>query len=201
MTEDSQRDLPLDERAPAPRSEARPAGTPVARPLPTSIQCPNCGYNLTGVQLGSACPECNLIIGRGALGGPTLPTSGYAVASLVLGICSITIGCGTYGVLSIICGPLALIFSRKATLQIREGGMSGSSNGLKTAGFVTGLIGTIVGALAMVGIVLFFVALIMAGQQGGSGGYTNSPSPSPVLVPPSVPAPVGSPSPATAPHP
>ena len=187
MHDDEQRDLPLDER----RGPARP---PEGVLREASVRCPNCGYNLTGVRLGSSCPECNLVIGRGALGGGHQPTSGYAVASLVLGICSITIGCGTYGVLSAICGPLALVYASKAGKQIRAGGVSASSGGLKTAGFVTGLIGTIVGAIAMVAIVGFFVLMVTASSQNG-GGF-NVPSPGPVHAP-AFPTPTPSPTPVT----
>ncbi|MEE9403340.1 MAG: hypothetical protein V3V20_00470 [Algisphaera sp.] len=150
--DDAGRDLPLDER-----NVAVPAQREVL--LETAIDCPNCGYNLTGVRLGAACPECNLIIGRGTLGGAVKPTSGFALASMILGICSITIGCGTYGLLSIVLGPLALIFWAKAGPAIREGSVSQGSGGMRTAGFVTGLIGTLVGA---VGVVLIAIVVVMA---------------------------------------
>ena len=165
------------------KNEPLPARPPEGAPQEASVRCPNCGYNLTGVRLGSSCPECNLVIGRGALGGGQQPTSGYAVASLVLGIRSITIGCGTYGVLSAICGPLALVYESRAGEQIRAGGVSASSGRLKTAGFVTGLIGTIVGAIAIVLIAGFFVLIIVASAQGSGDGGFNVPSPGPVHAP------------------
>ncbi len=183
MNHDSHRELPLAERPPA------------GPPQEVAIGCPNCGYNLTGVRLGSSCPECNLVIGRGALGGGVRPTSGYAVASLVLGICSVTIGCGTYGLLSAICGPLALFFSAKATKQIRAGGVSTSSRGLKIAGFVTGLIGTIVGVVAL-GLIAIFV--LRASSASSSSGWQNTAPPPPAT---SRPIPVPAPVPAVPPGP
>lgn len=194
MHDDEQRDLPLDER----RGPARPP----AAPREVAIKCPNCGYNLTGVQLGSSCPECNLVIGHMALGGGHKPTSGYAVASLVLGICSITIGCGTYGLLSAVCGPLALLYAAKAGKQIRAGGVSASSGGLKTAGFVTGLIGTIVGLIAVVLIAGFFVLMITASSSSsGWQNYPTTPPPAPATAPTPAPSPARTPAPATAPTP
>ncbi len=170
MNDDTHRDLPLDERPSAAELQE------------VSIRCPNCGYNLTGVRLGSSCPECNLIIGRGVLGGGAQPTSGYAVASLVLGICSITIGCVVYGLLSAILGPLALFCAAKAGKQIRAGGVSASSHGLKTAGFVTGLIGTIVGAFVVILLVGFL--LLAAANVSSSGGQSHRSSPAPVVPTP-----------------
>ena len=176
---DDSRDLPLHERPGPPHA---PSGD-LRVPQEVAIRCPNCGYNLTGVQLGSSCPECNLIIGRGALGGGPKPTSGYAVASLVLGICSITIGCGTYGLLSMILGPLALFFAAKAGKQIRAGGVSTSSGGLKTAGFVTGLIGTIVGLIA-VAVIGAIVVMMFVSTSSASSGWQNPPPPAgPVVTP------------------
>ncbi len=75
----------------------------------TTVYCVQCGYNLTGVAIGSKCPECGRTVAP-SFHSQTLPTSGKAVASMVLGICSI-FGCGLYGLPSIVCGPLAIIFS------------------------------------------------------------------------------------------
>ncbi|MEM9419544.1 MAG: hypothetical protein AAGA25_10920 [Planctomycetota bacterium] len=123
-----------------------------------AAKCPNCGYNLTGVMIGTPCPQCGLIVGSGFRMN-NLPSSGKAVAAMVLGIVSL-IGCLFYGVPSVICGPLALVFAKQAKGQVQRGEVNSSSDSMATAGFICGLIGTIlggVGILAVVGFIVFAV--------------------------------------------
>ena len=86
-----------------------------------------------------------------------LATSGYAVASLVLGIASL-VTCFCYGVPALICGPLAMAFSSRARNDIRAGAANPSSAGLATAGKICGLIGLLMG----IGYVIFIVVIIVA---------------------------------------
>jgi hypothetical protein len=118
------------------------------------LRCPQCGYNLTGARIGEQCPECGLRVGSGLMS-VGQPTSGKAVASLVLGIVSI-MGCASYGLLSIVCGPLALYFARKARQEMISNEASASSASIATAGYVTGIIGTILGLIAVFFFLLFF---------------------------------------------
>ncbi|MEM7626663.1 MAG: DUF4190 domain-containing protein [Planctomycetota bacterium] len=130
---------------------------------PQAIMCPNCYQNLTGATIGSACPECGLVVGAGVAGSlANRPTSGYAVASLVLGIVSI-VGCMLYGIPALICGPLAIIFARQAKKQVLRNEVSASSQSMATAGLVCGLIGT---GLAALGWGIFFLFIIMAIATG-----------------------------------
>ncbi len=140
-----------DPDAPAASGYAGPAA-----PQPTAVFCLGCGYNLTGTMIGSTCPECGHIVAP-SFHGQTLPSSGKAVASMVLGICAI-VGCTLYGVPSLICGPLAIIFAILAQKQVKNGTAGGSSTGMATAGLVCGIIGLVMGQ-ATVGI---FVAVIIA---------------------------------------
>lgn len=126
-----------------------------------AISCPNCQYNLTGATIGMACPECGMIVGGGLLGANNMPASGKAVASLVLGIVSI-LGCMFYGIPAMICGPLALIFARQAKGQAQRGEVNPSSENMAMAGFVCGLIGTIMGAVVLVIIVGFIAIAILS---------------------------------------
>jgi len=119
---------------------------------PTLVFCVACGYNLTGVAIGSTCPECGRTVAA-SFHGQLLPTSGKAIASLVLGIVSI-VGCIMYGIPSLICGPLAIIFSRLARRQINQGEAGGASASMATAGMICGIIGLV--------MVLAFAALIVA---------------------------------------
>jgi thiol:disulfide interchange protein len=87
-------------------------------------------------------------------------TSGSAIAALVLGILSIVACLGPFT------GIPAMIVGRRASRDIEtsDGRLEGS--GLATAGFVTGLIGTLLGVLAILAIVgLFAVA------SSSSDGY------------------------------
>lgn len=88
------------------------------------------------------------------------PTSGYAVASLVLGIAAL-VTCVFYGVPALICGTLALIFSSKAGKDIRAGTVNPTSAGMAKAGKICGLIGLFLGVLYILSIVLFFVYMIV----------------------------------------
>ena len=89
-----------------------------------------------------------------------LATSGYAVASLVLGISSLPT-CLCYAVPPLICGPLAIIFSNLAVKDIRAGLANPSSGGLAKAGKICGLIGL----LLAIGAWIFGVVYIVAEQS------------------------------------
>jgi hypothetical protein len=78
------------------------------------------------------------------------PTSSRATTSLVLGIISLLL-CG------FLLGIPAMIVARRAKREIRESGGRLGGDGLATAGFVTGLIGTIWSALSALVVVAVFV--------------------------------------------
>lgn len=123
---------------------------------PTSVFCVQCGYNLTGVAIGSTCPECGRTVAP-SFHGQMLPTSGKAIASLVLGICSI-VGCVFYGIPSLICGPLAIIFALMAKRQVADAKAGGSSAGMATAGLVCGIVGLCL-VLITIAIVILIIVL------------------------------------------
>lgn len=79
----------------------------------------------------------------------TLPTSGKAIAALILGIVAIPT-CLCYGVPSLICGILALVFAQLAAKDIAAGKAKGS--GMVLGGRICGGIGI---ALAVFFWVLF----------------------------------------------
>ena len=121
--------------------------------VPTSVYCVQCGYNLTGVAIGSTCPECGRTVAP-SFHGQMLPTSGKAIASLVLGICSIP-ACVMYGIPAVICGCLAIFFAQKAKQQVDSGQASISSKSMATAGLICGIIGLCLGLLYVIGIAVF----------------------------------------------
>ena len=122
----------------------------------TSVFCVQCGYNLTGVAIGSTCPECGRTVAP-SFHGQMLPTSGKAVASMVLGICSI-VGCMFYGVPALVCGPLAIIFAKQANGQVRRGEAGESSRGMALAGLICGIIGLCL-ALLFGGFIIVMIIL------------------------------------------
>jgi hypothetical protein len=124
----------------------------------TQIHCPQCHYNLTGIAIGSACPECGLVIDRGAfVVASHLPMSGKAIASLVLGIVSI-VGCMFYGIISVPCGVTAIVLARSVQGQIMRQEVSPGSAGTAQAGLVCGIIGTILGGAML----LFLIIMIFS---------------------------------------
>jgi hypothetical protein len=77
------------------------------------------------------------------------PNSGKATTSLILGIASLVM-CGLF------LGIPAMIVSRQAKREIRESQGRLAGDGMATAGFITGLIGTLWSALAGLVVVLVF---------------------------------------------
>lgn len=129
---------------------------------PTSVFCVQCGYNLTGVAIGSTCPECGRVVAT-SFHAQMLPTSGKAITSLVLGICSIPV-CILYGIPAIICGVLAIIFARIAKAQVEEGKAGSNSKGMATAGLICGIIGLGLGLLYVGGIIIFIIVMASNGH-------------------------------------
>ena len=80
---------------------------------------------------------------------PVAPNSSKATTSLVLGICSLVV-CGLF------LGIPAMIVGRQAKREIRESQGRLGGAGLATAGFVTGLIGTIWSVLGVILLILLF---------------------------------------------
>jgi hypothetical protein len=79
----------------------------------------------------------------------TQRTSGYAIASLILGIAG-------FFVVPIVPSILAIVFGQKAREDLRRDPTLGGE-GLATAGIVLGWVG-----IALIGIVLLFVLLLVA---------------------------------------
>ena len=91
-----------------------------------------------------------------------LPTSGKAIASLVLGILSIAL---IY--FGLILGPLAIGFYASARRDLSQIPPTHKGQGINTAGLVTGIIGTIIGILVVVAIIFALVVMDSAQRHGG----------------------------------
>jgi hypothetical protein len=89
-----------------------------------------------------------------------LPNSGFAVASLVLGISSIPL-CLFFGIPSLICGVLAIVFARKARLAVEAGRASWSSVGMANTGKICGIIGMAAGAVALAVLIVSLLSYFL----------------------------------------
>jgi hypothetical protein len=98
----------------------------------------------------------------------TRPQNGLAIASMILGIISIPAMCG-YFVGGLFPGVLAIVFGHVARAQIRRDQSTG--DGMAVAGLVMGYISTIVGLVAIVILILFFIGMIATASSGGRGGF------------------------------
>lgn len=78
---------------------------------------------------------------------PLPATNGHAIAALVLGVVSLT-GC------SFVTGIPAMVLGRMAKREIAESQGRSSGEEMATIGFVLGLVATVIGVLALVGVLL-----------------------------------------------
>lgn len=150
---------PADGEGPTPATTRPDAARPAAQPphtiQSTTIRCTTCGYNLTGVAIGSTCPECGSKVDPSLLASQA-PTSGKAIAAMVLGICSIPAACMSYGILGLPCAVIGLILWHLAKKELA--GSTGSAAGMNTAGLVTSIIGLSFSVIG-VGLIAFFILM------------------------------------------
>lgn len=88
--------------------------------------------------------------------------SGMAIASMVLGICSIVFCAGV--ITGLICAILAIVFASKAAKQA-PGGDLGPSRGFIKAGKICGIIGLVLSILFIVIWVLYVILFIYLFQE------------------------------------
>lgn len=147
---------------PAPLPAHAPYGNAQAPPGPqgsyTHQSCAYCGYNLTGLQPGGACPECGAPLPRPYNPNHTLPTNGMAVTAMVMGICSIP-ACLFYGLPGVIFGAIGLVLAHIARKQMAAGEFAPGSKGFNQAGFICSLVGLVLGLVYMC---VFIVIIIVA---------------------------------------
>lgn len=151
--------------------DLRPNDGPRAQ---SGTRCLSCGYDIVGVQIGGHCPECGSVVRQFAHGGQN---QGKAIASLILGICALVMGCMTYGIVGLPCGILAVVFARQARAAVQAGTYPVSALGMATAGRVCGWIGIAISGLML--LLLLFYVLVMIGVFGAAM-FGGGPSPFPV---------------------
>lgn len=86
------------------------------------------------------------------------PSSGKAVAALILGILGLA-SFWLYGVGGLACGIPAIVLARTAKRDITRSQGRIGGDGMATAGLVTGIIATTTGGLALVVVLLFMAVL------------------------------------------
>jgi len=79
---------------------------------------------------------------------PQLPRSGFAVASLIVGLVSIPL-CLFFGIPSIVGGALAIVCARKGNMAVEAGRAGQSSAGMAKVGKMFGIIGIVVGGISL----------------------------------------------------
>lgn len=150
-----------------------------AAKVPYGNRCLSCGFDIVGVPLGQRCPECGAVVQQFA--GPGTQKQGKAIASMVLGICALVVGCMSYGLLGLPCGILAVIFAKHARVAVQAGSAPVTSLGMATAGRVCGWIGIVVSSLILLLFVLYIFAIIgLVGFGIAGGGAGPVPAPLPV---------------------
>ncbi|MEV7076059.1 DUF4190 domain-containing protein [Streptomyces sp. NPDC093990] len=95
--------------------------------------------------------------GYGGWAPPMPPQNGMGVAAMVLGILSCALFC-MYGVLSLVLGVLAIVFGIKGRKRAERG--EATNHGQAQAGFIMGIIGTILGVAVIVLLAIGITAAI-----------------------------------------
>lgn len=83
------------------------------------------------------------------------PNDNMAIAAMVLGILAM-FGTFCYGVPALILGPVAIYLGLSARRRIRESGGVLGGEGFAMAGWIVGLVATILGAVYLLFMVAFF---------------------------------------------
>lgn len=110
----------------------------------TAFRCQGCGYDLSGTAVGGACPECGALVADTLRAAGPLQPHPKAVTALVLGLLSL--------LLCMVLGPFAIHFGRVVRSEVDAGLYSRESRSMGTAGFVCGIIATLI-------LVLYALAL------------------------------------------
>lgn len=89
--------------------------------------------------------------------GPIAQSNGKATTSMVLGITGLASLVICYGVLSIVLGPIAFFLGRSAQKEMEATPLAWSNIGMAKAGWIMGLIQTILSVIAFAAIAAFFI--------------------------------------------
>ncbi|MFJ4204446.1 DUF4190 domain-containing protein [Streptomyces sviceus] len=140
---------------PAPEQGVSASGIPGG---PASVPPPPIGPEGPGAPVGYGYPAYpQSPQGYGGWAPPMPPQNGMGVAAMVLGILSCALFC-MYGILSLVLGVLAIVFGIKGRKRAERG--EATNRGQAQAGFIMGIIGTILGAAVVVLLVIGITAAV-----------------------------------------
>jgi Domain of unknown function (DUF4190) len=122
--------------------------TPEQPETPSTEQTPPTAYGL---------PPQPPVYGYPQPYAPVPPTDGAGIAALVLGIVSLTFACA-YG-FGLILSPVALFLGRSSMKRIDASQGQIGGRGFAQAGFIMGIVGTVLLVLMLVALAVFFTAL------------------------------------------
>ncbi len=146
-----------------PYGDQQPPSQPPAAPpsysQPTYPQQP--GYQQPGYPPQPGYPQQPGYPGYPPGYGVAAQNEGMAVASMVIGIVSFVLACG-YGI-GLLGSPVALVMGRISMKRIDQSGGQLGGRGMAQAGFILGIIGTVLLVLALIGLVV----VIVIGVNGG----------------------------------
>jgi hypothetical protein len=83
---------------------------------------------------------------------------GMAVASMVIGIVSLVLACG-YGI-GLLGAPVALVMGRVSMKRIDASGGQLGGRGMAQAGFILGIVGSVLLVLVIIGVIVVIVAAV-----------------------------------------
>ncbi|MDF1606042.1 DUF4190 domain-containing protein [Nocardioides sp. YIM 152315] len=152
---------PYGEQDPGRPPTHQPYGQPHPQPPPNPYQPQQQPYGQPpyAQQYGQPYPP------QQAYGHPvTPPTDGLAIGAMITGIAGLVMACA-YGV-GLLASPVALVLGRISMNRIdRSGGRLGG-RGMALAGFILGIIGSVLLVLAIAGL----IALIIVAANDDSNG-------------------------------
>ena len=97
------------------------------------------------------------------------PNEGLAVASMVIGIVSFVLACG-YGI-GLLGSPVALVMGRVSMKRIDQSGGQLGGRGMAQAGFIMGIIGTVLLVLALIALTVIIIVGVNGGFDDSSYDY------------------------------
>jgi hypothetical protein len=143
---------------PMPEPEPPPIVAPQAGGADRVVpRCATCGYELTGLRVDGACPECGAPVWSPAQGQD--PYLALGVTSLVCGVLSL-VACLSFGPFSVLPAGAGIVTGEIAVRKYRKAGISATGRGLAVAGRITSWIGMALGVV-IGGIFAYFIALDM----------------------------------------
>lgn len=97
---------------------------------------------------------------------------GAATASMILGIVGLAMAvfCCGMGIFGVASSVVAWVLGRSELLKIQSGEASPAGEGQARAGMVLGIVGTVINGLIFIGVILYYVFIVVLGIAVGVSG-------------------------------